>query len=64
MIDYKLGLIYRVSVLQGRNKTNNKITGKLIHQNTRHITLQNESGIKESFLKVDFKTGEYGITVI
>ena len=64
MIDYKLGQVYRVSTLQGRNKTKNKITGELIHQNKKHFTLQNERGIRESFLKVDFKIGEYGITVM
>lgn len=64
MINYELGEVYRVSTLQGRNKTNNKITGELIHQNKKHFTLQNERGIRESFLKVDFKIGEYGITVM
>ena len=64
MIDYKLGQVYRVATLQGRNKTKNKITGELIHQNKNHFTLQNERGIRESFLKVDFKIGEYGITVM
>lgn len=64
MIDYILGEVYRVSTLQGRNKTKNKITGELIHQNKNHLTLQNERGIRESFLKVDFKTGEYKITIM
>lgn len=64
MIDYRLGQVYRVSTLQGRKKTENKITGELIHHNKKHFTIQNRKGIRESFLKVDLKTGEHGITVI
>lgn len=64
MIDYKLGQVYRVSTLQGRRKTENKITGELIHHNEKHFTLQSKRGVRESFLKIDLKIREYGIKVM
>lgn len=35
-----------------------KFRGRLLQETRDHITLRNSRGIRESFLKVDFKTGE------
>lgn len=64
MAKFKKGQIYRIATLTGRRKTDNKITGKLIHQNENHFTIQDKRGIRESFLKADIMIREYGITAL
>ena len=61
---YKEGQIYRVATLTGRRKTQNKITGELIHQNKIHFTIQDDEGIRVCFFKAVIICKEYGITVI
>lgn len=37
----------------------NKFVGKVIYQDKRLLTLRNDSGIVETFLKIDFVIGDY-----
>lgn len=58
----ELGKNYRAEKVKGRiSKSDDKpFTGKLIHETKDHLTLKSKTRA-ESFLKVDFLTGEYKI---
>ena len=56
---YKVGRT-RKNLGKGDHKTR-QFKGKMIYQDRRLLTLKSESGITETFLKMDFITGDYEI---
>lgn len=50
----------RENLGKGGHKTK-QFKGKMIYQDRRLLTLRNEKGITETFLKMDFITGDYEI---
>lgn len=64
MIDYKLGAKYRITSVSRKKKNHNRFIGKIIQDNKRFFTLESDKGIRESFLKIDFIVGEYGIVAL
>lgn len=55
--------IYRINKItdKRRNTKLNKFKGKMIYQDRRLLTLRSESGVTETFLKMDFIIGDYEI---
>lgn len=55
--------IYSINKIKNKRKITklNKFKGKVIYQDRRLLTLKSESGITETFLKMDFITGDYEI---
>lgn len=64
MIDFTMGDKYRVSSVKRKKKNLNRFTGTLIRHDKRHFTLEDTRGIRETFLKVDIRIGEYGLNKI
>ena len=64
-MDYKLGGKYEVSPRTRRQRKDwDGFIGELMQHDKRLFTLESEKGIRETFLKVDMKIGEYKIQAL
>lgn len=59
--EYKLGKEYRITNSYRGKKDDNRFLGKVIYNDKRLLTLENNRGRRETFLKVDFVIGDYKI---